>query len=87
MTSSPWFEFRARREEARARNEEERRVDLERRVDRARIVFGENGVEHLYSMIAPGASSDVSVQDAVRSILLEVIRLRARVAELEGGER
>ncbi len=81
--STPWFAFRARREERRAREDEEYRLDVERRVDRARLIFAEGGVESLYDMVAPSSLSDVSIQDAVRSILLEVIRLRARVEELE----
>lgn len=79
-----WFEFRARRDEAKARDEEERRLEIERSVDRARLLFAEDGVEHLYHMVAPGSYSDVSVQDAVRTLVLEVVRLRARVEELEG---
>lgn len=83
--SPPWFAFRARRDEARAREAEEFRIDVERRVDRARLLYSEGGVEDLVRLIAPGAGlADVSVADAVRSVAFEVVRLRARVAELEG---
>lgn len=82
--SSPWYAFRARRDEARAREAEEFRIDVERRVDRARLLYSENGLDHLVRLIEPGAFSDVTIQEAVRSVAFEVYRLRARVAELEG---
>lgn len=84
MTSPPWYDFRARRDERRAREEEEFRLYRDRVIDRARLLYSENGVEHLVRMIQPGSLSDVVVQEAVRSLAFEIIRLRARVEELEG---
>jgi hypothetical protein len=77
-----WFDYRARRDERRAREADEARKARERFADLDRLLTSEDGVEHLARMVC-GGSPDLTMITTARAVVFEIIRLRARVEELE----